>query len=191
MVTSGQIDEDEVQFSIEDLVQDHELTGNLEVFEPGWAVRPKHGKMYGQKYIHHYKPFLKALFELGEQDDSQKISPARMLQRIQEDPVFSLRLDHPSESEIRTYVSSLIQTAKRHKRKRDDDADNTKGSSASRARLQLSSEELDFITDTCKQTPQMRPVDFHTLFIEKYPETALTTAQVKTKFSNVKASLKK
>ena len=101
---------------------------------------------------------------------------------------------HPSETEIRTYVSSLIQTAKRNKRKRDINPDDTQGttqgSSASRARLDLSSEELDFITNTCKETPNMRPSEFYTLFIAKYPSTALSVAQIKTKFSNVKASLK-
>jgi hypothetical protein len=138
---------------------------------------------------------LKDLFESGEQDESQKIGPSRMVQRIQDDPVFRLRLDHPSETEIRTYVSSLIQTAKRNKRKRDINPDDTQGttqgSSASRSRLEITSEELNFISKTCKETPQMKPTDFYILFIAKYPATALSVAQVKTKFSNVKASLKK
>jgi len=194
ITSSEQVQVEDAEFSIEDLVPNILLTKNVEVFEPLWAVRPAHGKMYGRKYIQDYKPFLKGLFELGEQDESQKLGPSRMLQKIQDDPVFGLRLDHPSETEIRTYVSSLIQTAKRNKRKRDINPDDTQGttqgSSASRARLDLSSEELDFITNTCKETPNMRPSEFYTLFIAKYPSTALSVAQIKTKFSNVKASLK-
>lgn len=178
-----------------DLLPDYLLTRKFDAFEPLWAVRPAHGKMYGRKYIEAYKPFLKGLFELGEQDESQKLGPSRMLQRIEDDLVFRLRLDHPSESEVRTYVSSLIQTAKRYKRKRESNPEDTQGStqgtSTSRARLELSSAELNFITTTCQETPQMKPSDFYILFIAKYPETTLTSAQLKTKFSNVKASLKK
>lgn len=58
----------------------------------------------------------------------------------------------------------------------DDTQGTTQGSSASRARLELSSEELNFITKTCKDTPEMRPSDFYSLFIAKYPETTLTSA---------------
>jgi hypothetical protein len=59
---------------------------------------------YCQRYDH-YKPFLKTLFEIGEQDQSRKMSASRMLQSIEGDPGFRLRLDHPSESEERGYIS--------------------------------------------------------------------------------------
>ncbi len=94
--------------------------------------------MYGKKYISDYKPFLKRLFEKGEQDEALKMSPSRMLQSIKEDAIFSLRLDHPSETEIRSYISSLLQSVKR-KRNIQPEADER----SSRARINFDVEELD------------------------------------------------
>jgi hypothetical protein len=90
------------------------------MFPPGWAKRPGHGKMYGKKYIEEYKPFLRKLFETGEQDPSGKMSASRMVQSIREDPNFRVRLDHPGESEVKTYIAGLVAGAKR-KRKRVED----------------------------------------------------------------------
>ena len=98
-------------FEIDDLLTEDMLEVTEELFEPLWAIRPAHGKMYGKKYIEDYKKYLKDLFDIGERDPSKKMSPCRMLQSIERDPGFSLRLDHPSESEIRSYISSLIQSS--------------------------------------------------------------------------------
>ena len=65
LVTSvSDIQNDLETFTIEDLIPENFESVKLEIFEPNWAARPKHGKMYGKKYIEVYKEFLKHLFEL-------------------------------------------------------------------------------------------------------------------------------
>ena len=187
-ITSVNANENNNHFSIEDLLPEGFTVCQEETFEPMWVVRPGHGKMYGKKYILDYKPFLKNLFEIGEKDPSKKMSPSRMLQSIQLDSNFSLRLDHPSETEIRSFVSSLIQSAKR-KRKMNENPDAEP--STSRVRLDITSEELEFIKKIAQESQEMKPVVFYQQFIDKFPATALTSAQVKAKFGTVKRANKK
>ena len=176
-------------FSIDDLLPLQPVSiASEEVFEPKWAIRPGHGKMYGKKYILVYKDYLKELFELGERDPSKKMSAARMLESIQRDPVYTLRLDHPSESEIRSFVSSLLQSLKR---KRNKEENPEASGSNSRVRLNITAEEFEFMHKIAQESPQLKPAIFYDQFIEKYPATALTVGQVKTKFSAVKSSNKR
>ena len=134
-----------------------------------------------------YKEYLKKLFEVGEQDQSKKMSPSRMLQSIEADPVFSLRLDHPSESEIRSYISSLIQSAKRKRKKTEDP---NAEASTSRVRLKITTEEIEFMTKIVQEQPELKPVLFYEQFITKYPSTSLTSVQARAKFSAIKRSNK-
>ena len=116
------------------------------------------------------------------------MSPSRMLQRIERDPSFSLRLDPPSESEIRSYISSLIQSSKK-KRKMNENLDAEP--STSRVRLDIASEELEFIKKIAQESQEMKPVVFYQQFIEIFPATALSSAQVRAKFGTVKRANKK
>ena len=175
---------------INDLLPEHFASTKTELFEPLWAVRPGHGKMYGKKYITDYKPFIKNLFEQGAQDESRKMSPSRMIQSIEEDPTFKLRLDHPTENEIRSYISSLIQSAKR-KRKRNEDMDNPDGQGVLKGRLSVTDEEIEFITKTARETPEIKPAAFYESFVSMFPKSELNMSQVKSKFSQCKLKNKK
>ena len=80
------------------------------IFEPGWAKRPKHGKGYGVKYINSYKTFIKECFDAGAAVNGTKWSPASILEAIKNrDPT---NLEIPTETEIRGYISTLIQKQK-------------------------------------------------------------------------------
>lgn len=160
------------------MIPDNFISPSLEMFPPGWAKRPGHGKMYGKKYIEDYKPILKTLFEIGEQDRSRKMSASRMLQSIEEDPVFRLRLDHPSESEVRGYISGLVQFAKR-KRKREEDGPR---------KSIITDEEEQFIL-TADLT--LKPAAFYDSFNGQFPYSELSAARVKSKFSSMKSKNKK
>ena len=81
-----------------------------ESFDPGWAKRPKHGQGYGAKYINTHKPFIKQCFLAGEAENGTKWSPAAILESIKRIDPFDLEI--PNETEIRGYISSLIQKQK-------------------------------------------------------------------------------
>ena len=101
--------------------------------------------------------------------------------------MFSLRLDHPSESEIRSYISSLIQSAKRKRKKTEDP---NAEASTSRVRLKITTEEIEFMTKIVQEQPELKPVLFYEQFITKYPSTSLTSVQARAKFSAIKRSNK-
>ena len=63
--------------------------------------------------------------------------------------------------------------------------------SNSRVRLNITAEEFEFMHKIAQESPQLKPAIFYDQFIEKYPATALTVGQVKTKFSAVKSSNKR
>lgn len=107
----------------------------------------------------------------------------------QDNAAFKLRLDHPSETEIRTYVSSLVASIKR-KRKRADDGENV-GASSSQPRLNIALNEEEYIQNTAENNPTMKPEAFYALFIEEFPLSMVSKDQATGKFSRCKLKVKK
>lgn len=77
------------------------------IFEAGWACRPLRGQMYGQNYIDLYADDIKAMFELGEQNSSEKKSPRQMLEQLH--LLYPGRYNFPGENSIRQQITKLIK----------------------------------------------------------------------------------
>lgn len=88
------------------MAQDFQMTP----YEPGWAVRPPHGKMYGKSYIDGYRPDIRSLFDLGVANSDEKMHASWMLERLKE--VYPNRFDLPSEQDIRTECTRLFKLQK-------------------------------------------------------------------------------
>ena len=49
-----------------------------QIFKPGWARHPVHGKSYGDSYIQHYKDDLFKYYAAGELDSYKKMSAGKL-----------------------------------------------------------------------------------------------------------------
>eukprot|EP00731_Ephydatia_muelleri_P029461 Em0020g1105a len=76
----------------------------------GWAWRPAHGDTYGTTYVHLYRTEIKEMFDRGVQTETEKMSPAIMLETLQER--YPNRYSLPGKNELRTEISSLLQKQK-------------------------------------------------------------------------------
>lgn len=79
----------------------------------GWARRPPNGKMYGVKYINRYADEVRELFHQGENNKSEKLGPARMLEELR--ARYPRRYDLPSENEIRAEIGRLMGLSRKRK----------------------------------------------------------------------------
>lgn len=77
----------------------------------GWACTPRHGQMYGQKYIGPFKEEILNMFIEGENDKAQRRGPGRMLEALKRK--HPGRLDLPSETEIRQAITMLMDKNKK------------------------------------------------------------------------------
>ena len=80
-------------------------------FQRGWARRLKKGKMYGEKYLGPYKDEIQSMFMRGNKDAKDRIGPAKMIEILKNK--YPDRLTIPSEQEVRTYITSLVQKYKK------------------------------------------------------------------------------
>ena len=76
----------------------------------GCTWHPAHGDTYGTTYVHLYHTEIKEMFDRGVQTETEKMSPAIMLETLQER--YPNRYSLPGENEIRTEISSLLQKQK-------------------------------------------------------------------------------
>lgn len=79
----------------------------------GWARRPKHGSQYGVKYLPEYADVIRNYFNKGAESSAEKLSAASMYLCLRRDHPDVFRL--PSESEIKSEISSLFQRSKKMK----------------------------------------------------------------------------
>lgn len=80
-------------------------------FTSGWAQRPRHGQQYGVKYINAFQKDIEEMFNAGEANSGQKMSPGGMLESLLRK--YPSRYDIPQEDDIRSYISVLMSRAKR------------------------------------------------------------------------------
>ena len=71
-----------------------------------------------------YKSICKYLFELGEKDSNQKKGPSQMYEFLVSRNQHKYSI--PSESEMRTLISSLIKSKKKQEEDGDDDNDSNR-----------------------------------------------------------------
>ncbi|GMF19984.1 unnamed protein product [Phytophthora lilii] len=67
----------------------------------------KRGEMYGKKYISLYKKEVEEMFRQGEENQSRKMGPARMLEALI--AMFSHIYNLPGENEIRGLIAQLMK----------------------------------------------------------------------------------
>eukprot|EP00049_Salpingoeca_infusionum_P016223 m.329378 g.329378 ORF g.329378 m.329378 type:complete len:600 (+) comp16036_c0_seq29:1865-3664(+) len=93
-------------------IDEYNLASGIAISRPqGWARRPKTGETYGAKYMEAYRQDVEALFQIGVNDTSNKISPSAMLEALREK--YPGRYSLPGESDITSVISSLLQKQKR------------------------------------------------------------------------------
>ncbi len=79
-------------------------------FTGGWACHRLHGRKYGMKYIEPFKKDIDEMFNAGNENESMKKGPGRMLAELARR--YPGRLDLPSEFEIRQRITSLMNKKK-------------------------------------------------------------------------------
>ena len=121
--------------------------------ERGWGRRKKRGDMYGAKYMNEeYKAICTVLFELGEEDSSQKKGPNHMYDFLRRKfpELYSL----PTENEIRTLISSLMNNKSKTSDEiddddnDDDDRDDNQNTSLPKEHIEYIKEEIEKAIDT-------------------------------------------
>lgn len=153
----------------------------------GWAARPKHGAMYGRKYIEPYREDIRAMFEGGLRNSGNKKSAACMYEAI----VYKYpdRFDIPSEGEVRTELQRLLRY---HKEGRDisEVGNGKRGRKGMEARYATAIEEM------LAKSPKLKPREGLRRFKQKFSETNTlvgfpTDKQVLSKISSLKQAKKK
>eukprot|EP00049_Salpingoeca_infusionum_P013069 m.244130 g.244130 ORF g.244130 m.244130 type:complete len:880 (-) comp15351_c0_seq3:204-2843(-) len=101
--------------SIRDGTQDmeeYDLAAGIErTMLPGWARRPRSGKMYGAKYVDAYRQDLESLFHIGAKDTSNKVGPSAVLEALRDK--YPGRYSLPGEGDITSIITSLFQKQKK------------------------------------------------------------------------------
>jgi hypothetical protein len=161
----------------------------------GWARRPSWGKCYGAKYLANYLHEIKELFLSGVKDSSAKKGPSQMHEELRHKHRGKYSI--PSESEIRTAISTLFQ---RQKTSGVDIAEVTEdgiGQGKRGRKSAIPPDVLEFIDAHVGQENTTNAV--LKLVRQKYgqqiravgpEENFVTDAQIKNRCNNIKSSLK-
>eukprot|EP00978_Attheya_sp_CCMP212_P045520 scaffold349772_cov35-Attheya_sp.AAC.1 len=78
----------------------------------GFARRDYNEDIYGNQYLEEFKPLIKELYEVGENESSNKMQPDQMREHIVQ--LHPHRFSIPSSTTIQQYSSSLAQAKKKH-----------------------------------------------------------------------------
>lgn len=147
-------------------------------FLPGWAVRPKRGHRYGQRYVKCFRGHIEELFSRGQADAAMKMGPGRMLEEVK--ARHPDRFDLPSENEIRQEIARLS------KLKGIKAPSNVKPPvNSGRAR-----EETAFIEGLVAEDLGVKPRVALVSFRVAYAASTLSDNQVKSKVSYAKTKMK-
>lgn len=150
------------------------------LFQPGWAKTRSHGKKYGRKYIQAFKQDVVDMFNAGKDDSAKKKGPGRMLAELRRR--YPLRLDLPSESEIRACISTLMA-----KQKKGQDTVLT-------SKRGIPEPYLSSVLEIFQDTPDIAPRVSWKKFQALHPLLKLHLPhilKVKSKISSLKSQLKK
>jgi len=86
--------------------------------ERGWARRAGRDELYGKKYNERFVDDLDAMFERGEANKAEKMSPSQTVERLQRMNPGIFRI--PAETEVQKYVSSKVKQKKEGKKKKSE-----------------------------------------------------------------------
>ena len=167
----------------------------------GWARRPAHGEQYGAKYLPEYAAEIKTLFQAGARESSAKMGPAQMHQ--------ALKLNHPglysvpSESEIRTEISSLFAQQKEKKKKDGgdvdgdgEDDDDATDSGRGKRRSPIPASILSYLDKVLEEDNDAKPKDVLAMVKSKFGQVKLRDGSeladkvIKSKVSALKSARK-
>ena len=147
-------------------------------FNKGWAKRPQVGKMYGPKYLEPYKIEIENLYNCGEHDKKNKMSPAQMLERIQCQHPKEFCL--PSENDIRAYINKLQMSKKKGGGEKTE---------------KVADQYTSFLQDLAHNNPDMKPAEALLITKNNFPiesnPNLPTDSKIKSKFSYCKTRLNK
>lgn len=149
-------------------------------FPAGWAVRPKVGHMYGQKYIEEFKTEIRELFDRGQQLKSSKMGPGCMLESLKLN--HPNRFDLPSESEIRQEIVRLMRIKPDHSARHFLKSDAAGG---------FSTDAAQFLESLLATNPRITPKNGLAAFRKAFGSDVFTDAQIKKRISNTKSSLRR
>ncbi|GBG16074.1 Hypothetical Protein FCC1311_118422, partial [Hondaea fermentalgiana] len=79
--------------------------------QPGWAHRPSHGKLYGEKIdMEPWRATIREIFERGIRDKGAKQSASLILESLEKH--YPFRMDIPGEIDINTEIQRLFRLQK-------------------------------------------------------------------------------
>jgi len=167
-----------------DAMEEYELAAGVKLgLKAGWARRPPTGKMYGAKYISMYMTDIVNMFQAGVDDQSNKKGPSAMLEELRRR--YPGRYSLPSESEITSAISSLLQKQKR----------GAPLQSTSRGILRAFADDICRLLD---QDPSLKPAEglrrlklMYTNDAGELPSDFPADGKVKSKISATKSARKK
>jgi len=90
-------------------------------FKSGWGRRKQHGKLYGNSYISDYEGELKSMFEVGVQESSRKMGPAKMRELLVKK--YPNKFSIPSETDIKKITDAMFQKSKKYNDNEDGNED--------------------------------------------------------------------
>lgn len=99
----------EVPGDIYRLASEHMIAG--EEFLPGWAKRPRQGKMYGENYVLRFQDEILRMFLAGNRNKGVKKNAAEMLRELELQ--FPSRFDLPSVSHIHMKINEFSMSQKK------------------------------------------------------------------------------
>lgn len=151
-------------------------------FQKGWAKAKRHGHKYGRKYVDPFRQDIVDMFNLGEQNDAMKRTPGKMLVELRRK--YPGRLDLPSETEVRSVISTLMSKKKRGKA---TITTSTRG---------IPEHYKETVLDIFRGDPSIVPRQAWEIFLQRHPpnedELVLTyEAKVKSKISSLKLSFRR
>jgi hypothetical protein len=138
---------------------------NGQLFQSGWAQRNTHGTLYGISYVNKRKEELIEIFQKGEANSHEKMSPGQMYEalRVKNPNKFSI----PSETEIKSFISAQVQKGKYKKKPKNGDGRDRKSKTA-----QNNEVEWETILESCVTNhPSAKSEDIFKKFIDILKDT--------------------
>ena len=156
-------------------------TGEVVMWDQGWAEKRKQGEMYGKNFIAEVRDDFVEMFMQGVDGKSKKMNATQMLDCLK--AKYPQRWELPSEAAIGSFLSSFSASQKK-----------ARGISESR-KSKLPEEYLQFLKGLLDENPALQPRVGLQLFYSKFEGVVdkddNMSKAIKSKISNLKQSRKK
>ena len=111
--TSDYFFESNTKDPLYELATNHPID-NIDIFQLGWAQCKGNSELYGATHINDFKDDLLEMFEKGQNNSGQKMTPDKMWEQLIQKYPFKFAI--PGETEIEKFIGAQIQKGK-YKRK--------------------------------------------------------------------------